>query len=445
MAAIWSDAIVTDDSLAQAVRALRRSLGPDAMRLRNVPRRGYMLTASAVVQSNELRTASQPPRLALLPFSLTPPNLSLRLALDGLIEDLAARLARFKEISIVSNHSTLVAFDRTGDARQASEFLGASQFLDGNAQAHGEEIVLSVRLNDVAGDRQIWGETIRVDPKSTDETIARVARAIITWMELDLDRQAAGPINEPGFLAPANTLLRYGLLHLRSYEPGNNEEARNLFRNALKIEGEYALAHAYLAMAELAIVNFLDCPPEAMDHAFAAVRLAPDDSRCHRALGLAYMGAGDAAGAEAALRHGLDLNASDADTMSILGYVLTCRGFARDAMRWFEKAFFLNPLPPDWYRQDYSIALMALDRYEEARAELSRHPRLKHFGEMRLAACLAALGDVVGSAGHLDAARSKAGTQDLLALIDGTHDYGSPATKAHFRKQVAYAIALTKG
>ncbi len=66
--------------------------------------------------------------------------------------------------------------------------------------------------------------------------------------------------------------------------------------------------------------------------------------------------------------------------MSILGYVLACRGFAAEAMGWFEKAFFLNPLPPDWYRQDRSIALMALDRYEEARAELSRHPRMRHFG-----------------------------------------------------------------
>ncbi len=261
MTAIWSDVIVTDDSLAQAVRALRRSLGPDATRLRNVPRRGYMLTASVVVQPSEWRTASKPPRLALFPFALPPQNRSLRLALDGLTEDLVARLARFREISIVSNHSTLVAFDRTGDARQASELLGASLFLDGNAQAQGEAIVLSVRLNDVAGDRQIWGETIRVDPRSTDDTLGRVARAIVAWLELDLDRQAAGPSREPGFLTPASTLLRRGLLHLRSYEPGNNEKARALFRNALNVEGDYALAHAYLAMAELAMANFLDCPP----------------------------------------------------------------------------------------------------------------------------------------------------------------------------------------
>ncbi len=64
---------------------------------------------------------------------------------------------------------------------------------------------------------------------------------------------------------------------------------------------------------------------------------------------------------------------------------------------------------------------------------------------MRLAACLAALGDAVGAAKHLDAARTKAGRQDLMALIDGTHDYGSPSTKAHFRDQVAYAISLAGG
>jgi DNA-binding winged helix-turn-helix (wHTH) protein len=48
MEAVWSDCIVTDDSLVQAVSDIRRALGPAARHaLRTVPRRGYLLLAEA--------------------------------------------------------------------------------------------------------------------------------------------------------------------------------------------------------------------------------------------------------------------------------------------------------------------------------------------------------------------------------------------------------------
>src|SRR3954454_959660 len=43
MAAVWPDVFVTDDSITQCVRDVRRALGDEAQRLlRTVPRRGYI-------------------------------------------------------------------------------------------------------------------------------------------------------------------------------------------------------------------------------------------------------------------------------------------------------------------------------------------------------------------------------------------------------------------
>ena len=45
--AVWSDCVVTEDSLVQAIGDVRRALGPqDSSALRTLPRRGYMLVAS---------------------------------------------------------------------------------------------------------------------------------------------------------------------------------------------------------------------------------------------------------------------------------------------------------------------------------------------------------------------------------------------------------------
>src|SRR3954449_968671 len=64
MAAVWPHVFVTDDSIAQCVRDIRRALGDGAGRLlRTVPRRGYLLTAevsTSVLPSGGLAPA---PRL----------------------------------------------------------------------------------------------------------------------------------------------------------------------------------------------------------------------------------------------------------------------------------------------------------------------------------------------------------------------------------------------
>jgi DNA-binding winged helix-turn-helix (wHTH) protein len=52
MTAVWTDVIVTDDSLVQAVADIRRALGePGRHALRTVPRRGYMLLAEAEAEA----------------------------------------------------------------------------------------------------------------------------------------------------------------------------------------------------------------------------------------------------------------------------------------------------------------------------------------------------------------------------------------------------------
>ena len=46
MQAVWPDVFVTDDSITQCVRDIRRALGDEAQRLlRTVPRRGYLFAA----------------------------------------------------------------------------------------------------------------------------------------------------------------------------------------------------------------------------------------------------------------------------------------------------------------------------------------------------------------------------------------------------------------
>src|SRR5580698_10091146 len=57
--AIWSDVAVTDDSITQCVRDIRRAIGDDAQQvLKTVPRRGYLLLANVTTTRDP--TSNQP-------------------------------------------------------------------------------------------------------------------------------------------------------------------------------------------------------------------------------------------------------------------------------------------------------------------------------------------------------------------------------------------------
>lgn len=59
MATVWSDCVVTDDSLVQAVSDIRGALGPKARQsLRTVPRRGYLLVAQAAPSEASLASVA---------------------------------------------------------------------------------------------------------------------------------------------------------------------------------------------------------------------------------------------------------------------------------------------------------------------------------------------------------------------------------------------------
>jgi TolB-like protein/DNA-binding winged helix-turn-helix (wHTH) protein len=60
MRQVWPDAVVTDDSLAQCIKEIRRALGPAAERIRTMPRIGYAFADAAPDAVAEPRAAAEP-------------------------------------------------------------------------------------------------------------------------------------------------------------------------------------------------------------------------------------------------------------------------------------------------------------------------------------------------------------------------------------------------
>ncbi len=72
--AIWGDIVVSDDSIAQCIRDIRRALGDQASRSSRLsPRRGYLMAADVAMARhsplNDVCAGPDKPSIAVLPFA----------------------------------------------------------------------------------------------------------------------------------------------------------------------------------------------------------------------------------------------------------------------------------------------------------------------------------------------------------------------------------------
>ena len=259
--------------------------------------------------------------------------------------------------------------------------------------------------------------------------------------DASLARAAAKPTTS---LASHEMLLR-GLARFRGYGRDDNAAARDFFDQALARDPDYALAHAYRALVDLAIAGYAEAPPSvikaAVERADLAVTLAPEEPRCHRVLSMMRLFAREHAAAEHHIRRSLELNPYDADTMAQLGYLLTMRGRPFEALAAMDDAARINPIHPDWYHYDRSVALYSIAHYQEAIDCLSRLVVWAPWRLTRLAACHAQLDNLARARELMEEIRRTAPGYAPMNFARTGIAFEHPADIDHFAEGVAKALA----
>ena len=423
--AVWPDVTVTEDSLTQTVRDLRQALGDHGQtRLRTVSRRGYMLVADAAPDL-AARPAAPLPTIAVLPFRFHPADSADGPVIDGpvidgIVEEITHGLARYGQVQVIAHHS---AFQFRPDAAvspaDAARQLGATYFVTGAAQRQTADIRLSVTLGEATSGQQLWGESFDLLPGQMAKVQAAIPHRIVVRLTLDQERRIA---RIPAASATEN-LTAYqhfvaGVALLRRYGTGVNEAGRDHLLQALALDPQFALAHAYLGLAEMIIGGYGSASSETLerglDHARTGLQLAPEEARCHRIVSLGLEWQRNHAAAELHARRALQLNPSDADMLAGIGTLRTLRGHPEEGLSWLERAEAVNPLHPDWYHYAFAVTLQACGHHAEAIARINCMPRLNAWSETRLAACHAMLGEDGEAARHLDIAEKLSPGWDAL-------------------------------
>lgn len=318
---------------------------------------------------------------------------------EGVHEDILTSLSKVRALRVVAVKSSTKTRNGREERRDFVEELGVGSVLEGSVRRQGSMIRVTTQLSDARSGRQLWANTFDCELTDVFEIQSAVAREISRSLEMTLSSNESENIGRP----PTRSQEAYELfLRARSLQrrAARTElaqaEVRTLFERALKIDPEFALAHAYLSRAHsLSYLFALDQSAERValmrQSAERALALQPGLPEAHVALGrvLSYADRQH----DAALRQyqvALAIEPGNAEALLESGHVLRRLGRWEEALRAHRQAAGLEPDDPDKVNS-LGTCLFSMRRYAEAEGAHRRGAALSENPFRALNVCLAVL------------------------------------------------------
>lgn len=421
MEAVWPGTYVTEDSITQCIRDIRRALAEEAHLLRTLPRRGYVLAAAAPQPAADATAASDPlpapptgrPMVLVLPFENIGGDPDQGYFADGLRADLVTDLTHFQELQVAASATA----DRLLDGMAGR----ACYRLNGSVRRAGGRIRVSMQLSALESGIGLWAERFDRPLEDLFALQEDLTNHIAASVDTRVGREGLRRIRR---LTPTN-LDAYDLyLHGRELHGRTTEHdtllARHFFERAIAADPLYAPAHAwqaYTVQRGFTLGWGMPRGRAALDLALSfgrrAVALEPESSPClaRMALVLALMGRHVEA-VEVAER-GARANPCDAAGRATYGEVLSMSGSHEEGIAELQIALSLNPFHPPFWRATLGRALVLTSRHHEAIAELER----SRADAPDYRPCHSSLVVAYVETGQIDAARGAA--QEFLRLRPG--------------------------
>lgn len=453
MDALWPDVMVTEDSLSQAVRDVRGALCDGAGEaIRTVRGRGYLLagaaSAPAAAPSADPSETEHLRRVAVLPFVPAPRDGAALPLLDMLAHEIAAGLARFGTIGVLSGLS--LARPGLSEARAVAPVPSQADYVVDGAALPGREglrLRLRVRLVEVASGILVASNTFDCSGEGVFDVRSAVVQRIIAFLQLAIETRPLPQANAHGRgSVTASGHLARGLWAIQGDTPHAAVEARAHFRRAVEADPDFALAWSNLAGAEIAVHDYGAAPPEVLDaalaHAIRGVDLAPQDARAHSTLGYVQCMRGEFAAAEANVARAHALNPANADGICDMIAVHLGRGRPSEALEWIERLSEVHPLRSIHEHAHRGEALYMLRRYGEAADAFLRIATLSNRRRAFLAAMLAQAGRDDEAVAQLRILAENAPGCDCVAALVSGYRYENASDRDHLVAGIRKALSL---
>jgi TolB-like protein/DNA-binding winged helix-turn-helix (wHTH) protein/tetratricopeptide (TPR) repeat protein len=311
------------------------------------------------------------PSIAVLPFEIAgPPDAESadQYLAFGLADALITELARADGLRVTS-HTTSVRYRDSGKALPViARELGVDVVVEGAVLRDGDRIRATVQVIDARTDGHIWAHSFDHAGEPVFAFATDVARAVADQVQRRLLPAASATTVLPPVDPRVTEAFLRGRYHLSRGIEVEFARARTYFEAALALDPTHAPSHS--GLADFYVINDSLPPAESLplarEHAQRAIALDPRLADAHVSLGYArYYGDWDWAGAEAAFRYALALDADHVRAHRWYAILLATIGRVADADEHMSRALALDPVA--MVNHDAAAALhFHARRFEEA-------------------------------------------------------------------------------
>lgn len=433
MNAIWGPSIVEENSLNQHISLLRRALGEspgDNRFIVTVPGRGYRFVASVETRDD---APHERQGLAVLPFENLSHDPEQSHFVDGMTEELTARLSQVSGLRVVSRTSAMTYKGSQKLLPTIAAELGVDLIVEGSAQRSGDRIRITAQLIDARNDNHMWAESY--ERAYADVLILQdeIAQAIASCIAVRVTSEEQARFARARSVHPeAYDACLKGLEYYYRLSPSDLDQALKYFQHALHLDPSSARAHAgiaaiWIGRQQMGFVSNRVATPLAKEAALRAVEL--DGSLAEARFVLSEVkgfGEFDLAAAELHMLKALELNPSYAEARAVYSHELCCLQRHEEALAQIEQALELDPFNP-FFRAFYGVVLYFGRRYDEAIEQLKSALQVVP----GLPFALQTMSNCFHLAGRFDEALqvqrsmlSAIGIQDIEAAIDEAYEWG---------------------
>jgi TolB-like protein/Tfp pilus assembly protein PilF len=229
--------------------------------------------------------------IAVLPLkSLSNPPQDQELRV-GMADSIVTKLSAVKQLAVRPTSSTIRYLDQDYDALEVGREMKVDSVLEGTMQKDAQKLEINLHMVSVADGKVLWSESFTNDLSDVLSGQTSVANRVSHQLAVKLDSDSAENAAQRTPNASAQELYLKGnfALTTSARKMENIFDARDYFEHAIRLDPNFAQAHAGLALtytlaASLNLLSPQESYPKAQQAAQRALKIDPNLASAYTAL-----------------------------------------------------------------------------------------------------------------------------------------------------------------
>ena len=320
------------------------------------------------------------PSIAVLPFQNMSGDPEQEYFADGMVEEIITGLSRIKWLFVIARNSSFVYKGKAVDVRQVGRELGVRYVLEGGVRKAGNRLRITAQLLEAETGAHLWADRYDGALEDVFDLQDQITDKVVGIVEPSLQRSEIerSRRKRPENLDAYDLYLR-AVPHMATVMPADARIAAGLLEDALRLDPNYAAAHALLAWCHeifFSRAGFGEADKAAgVGHARAVIASGTDDATALAIAAFAItMLSKDHEAALSAAERALSLNASCATALYFGSIIYAFAGHPAAATSNANRALRLSPFDPSAFVAHGALGAAALQegRYDEAASALAK-------------------------------------------------------------------------